>query len=77
MEKERSDSTKPDVKSWTPLGGSSSQSGSKDPVVEYLKKNNTPLTRENYLQVAYLGDPPKELDAEVEAMLPEEIRSKV
>jgi hypothetical protein len=43
-------------------------------IVEYLKKNNVPLTRENYLQLAYLGEPPKELDAEQEAMLPEEIR---
>jgi hypothetical protein len=45
-----------------------------DPVVEWLKKKNIPLTRRNYLNVAYLGDPPAELSAEEEAELPEEIQ---
>jgi hypothetical protein len=34
-------------------------------------KNNIPLTRENYLNLAYLGNPPEELCAEEESMLPE------
>lgn len=48
-----------------------------DPVVNYLKAHSTPVTRENYLNLAYLGDPPKELSAEEEAALPEEIRKSV
>ena len=77
MEKEKSGSAKPGVKSWKPLAGSSSRSGStkdENPTVEYLKKNKVPVTRENYLNLAYLGNPPKELNAEEEAMLPEELR---
>ena len=48
-----------------------------DPTVEYLEKHNTPVTRENYLNLAYLGNPPKELDAEQEAALPEELRKPI
>jgi hypothetical protein len=44
---------------------------SHDPTLEFLKANGLPLTRENYLYVAYLGNPPKELDAESEANLPD------
>jgi hypothetical protein len=36
-----------------------------NPTVEWMKANNLPLTRENYLYVAYMGNPPLE-DAEVE-----------
>lgn len=39
--------------------------------VEWLKKNGIPVTRRNYLNVAYLGNPPAELSAEEEAELPE------
>lgn len=78
MEKEISLSTKQESKSSTLPEGSTHQSGTNsDPVLAYLKKNKVPLTRENYLGLAYLGDPPKELDAEQEALLPEEIREKV
>jgi hypothetical protein len=39
---------------------------------EKMKRDNIPMTRENYLALAYLGDPPQEpLDAELEAELPE------
>ena len=44
-------------------------------VLDYMKKHNIPLTRENYLQINYMGDVPEELDAEAEAEIPEEIRS--
>ena len=39
--------------------------------LEYMKKNGVPLTRENYLDYAYLGNPPDELSAEEEAEIPE------
>jgi hypothetical protein len=38
-----------------------------DPVVNFLKANGLAVTRDNYLSVAYLGNPPEELDAEQEA----------
>ena len=48
-------------------------SNTPDPTLEFLKANNLPLTRENYLYVEYMGNPPKELDAEGEAALPAEV----
>tara|TARA_R110002050_G_scaffold9797_1_gene34521 strand:- start:5575 stop:5712 length:138 start_codon:yes stop_codon:yes gene_type:complete len=38
-------------------------------------KFNIPLTRENYLDLAYMGDVPDELSAEEEAELPEHFRN--
>ena len=40
-----------------------------NPTLEFLKANNIPATRENYLAVEFLGNP-AELDAEREAALP-------
>jgi len=45
-----------------------------DGVLRFMKEHNIPLTRENYLDVAYLGNPPGELSAEEEAELPEEFQ---
>jgi len=45
-----------------------------DWILEYMKKHNKPLTREKYLELAYLGDPPAELSAEEEAELPEQFQ---
>jgi hypothetical protein len=52
------------------LGG-----GNMDCVLEWMKKNDVPLTRKNYLDLAYLGDLP-DLDAESESMLPPEIQKQ-
>jgi hypothetical protein len=48
----------------------------RDLIVEYLKKHNLPVTRENYVALAFLGDSDgKEMfDAELEAELPEELQ---
>ena len=46
-----------------------------DCVLEWMKKNDVPLTRQNYLTLAYLGDIP-DLDAESESMLPPEIQNE-
>jgi len=46
-----------------------------DIVLDKMKQENIPLTRENYLALAYLGNPPEELGAEEEAELPEEIQN--
>ncbi len=41
-----------------------------DPVLALLHRYNIPVTREAYLQLAYLGEPPEPLSAEQEANLP-------
>lgn len=48
--------------------------GNKDGIKEMMVKFNIPLTRENYLDLAYMGDVPEELSAEEEAELPEEFQ---
>jgi hypothetical protein len=40
-----------------------------------MRLAKVPLTRQNYLDLAYMGRPPKELGAEEEAYLPEAIRN--
>jgi hypothetical protein len=37
-----------------------------DPVLDFMMQYGMPFTRENYLFVAYLGNPPQEMDAETE-----------
>lgn len=57
-------------------GESTLQRGkSNDDVVLTMKKYGIPITRKNYLDLAYFGKPPSELTAEQELELPEEIRS--
>jgi hypothetical protein len=48
-----------------------------DPIVRLMEKADIPLTRENCLMVAYLGNPPEVLGAEEEAELPEWFQVKV
>lgn len=50
------------------------QSGSINHVLEYMKEQGIPLTRENYLNEAYMGEPPVELGPEEEVELPEEFQ---
>jgi hypothetical protein len=45
-----------------------------DRVLEFMQRNKIPATRENYLDVAFMGTPPDVLDAEEEAELPTEFR---
>lgn len=45
-----------------------------DPLVAFLKRHNIPVTRENYIDLAFLGDPPDPWTEEDEAELPEEFR---
>jgi len=44
--------------------------------IEYMRKEETPLTRENFLNLQYLGNPPDEIDPEVESTFPEQFRQK-
>jgi hypothetical protein len=49
---------------------------SDDFVLAYMRKHNIKLTRQNYLDLSYLGDPPEHLDAEFEVMLPLRFQKK-
>jgi hypothetical protein len=47
-----------------------------DYTLEYLKKHDIPVTRENYVLLNWLGDvAPDNLPAELEAELPKELQS--
>ena len=45
-----------------------------DPVANVLRRHGR-LTRENYLNLEYMGKPPKELHPEMEQELPEELQA--
>jgi hypothetical protein len=45
-----------------------------DIVLAWMKKEGVPLTRETYLQIAYMGDVPEEIGGEIEASIPWEIK---
>jgi hypothetical protein len=47
-----------------------------DPVLQYLKRNNIPVTRENYLSIAGVDHENGEIDAEREADLPPSLQNK-
>ncbi len=49
-----------------PRNGSSED----DPLVQIMKDHGIPITRENYLDLAYMGEAPEQLGAEQEADLP-------
>ena len=46
-----------------------------DAVLEYMKQKKIPLTRERYLNLAYMGEVPEPLSAEEEAQIPKEIKN--
>tara|TARA_R100001510_G_scaffold30347_1_gene27057 strand:- start:84 stop:209 length:126 start_codon:yes stop_codon:yes gene_type:complete len=41
-----------------------------------MQRFNLPMTREQYLELAFMGDVPTELGAEEEAGIPEQFRIK-
>ncbi len=45
-----------------------------DPVIELMRLGGVPVTRESYIHVAYMGNPPEPWTAEHEAELPPELR---
>lgn len=45
-----------------------------DAVLEYMKQKKIPLTRDRYLNLAYMGEVPEPLSAEEEAQIPKEIK---
>jgi hypothetical protein len=42
-------------------------------ILQRMKEYNVPLTRQNYLDMAYMGNPPDEIGGEIEASIPKEI----
>jgi hypothetical protein len=44
-----------------------------DIVLQWMIEKGVPLTRQNYLDMAYLGNPPDEIGGEIEASIPKEI----
>jgi hypothetical protein len=44
-----------------------------DMVLRLMIEKGVPLTRDNYLQIAYMGNPPEEIGGEIEASIPKEI----
>ena len=54
-----------------------SRTPANDGTVRLLEEMGIPVTRENYLMLAFAGKPPKEpLDGEIEAMLPDGVRKE-
>ena len=47
-----------------------------DPIVDTMLRHNIPLTREHYLDMAFLGRDPDDLDAEEEEDIPEPFQRK-
>ena len=47
-----------------------------DPQVRIMAKLGIPLTRQNYLNLAYMGQVPNRLSAEEEAGLPQELQRR-
>ena len=47
-----------------------------DTTLELMKRHNIPENRENYLALAYMGNPPAKLSAEEEFQLPNQFRKK-
>jgi hypothetical protein len=47
---------------------------SADPILTWMRKNDVPITRENYLAINYLGNVPTEIGPEIEAELPPEVQ---
>ena len=46
-----------------------------DAVLKFMREHDVPETRENYLEIAYMGTLPDELDAEAEADLPDQFQT--
>ena len=69
---ERNSPIKTEEASRTTAGWDSSPNS--DPTMDFLRATSTPVTRENYLEIAYLGEVPDPFPAELEALLPPELQ---
>lgn len=70
--KSSSSQTPPEASS--PPTGTPQLPPSGDPALDWMRENGEPLTRENYLALWFPEADPQQLDAELEAHLPEQFR---
>ncbi len=54
-----------------------SQTPSGSATLDLMRRHNLPLNRQTYLDLAYMGNPPEDLSAEEEMMLPEQFPQEV
>lgn len=59
-----------------PVASPPQPGNSEDGVIALMKKFNLPMTREQYIELAYMGDEPEIFGAELEEALPEQFRRK-
>jgi hypothetical protein len=45
-----------------------------DIALQFMIENHLPMNRQTYLEVAFFGQPPNEIDAEIEADIPIQFR---
>ena len=64
---------KQEKRSAVSLAESTPQRGT-DPLERLMNRLGVPVTRQSYLDLAYLGRPPAELSAEEEANIPKSLR---
>lgn len=57
-----------------PVASTPQPGSSDDGVIALMKKFNLPQTREQYIELAYLGEEPEIFGAELEEALPEQFR---
>jgi len=66
---ENSPQTKPETGS-----GTTPPDAMQDGTLRLLRKYQIPVTRENYLNLAFAGEPPEVLDGEIEASRPTDLQ---
>ena len=57
-----------------PVASTPQPGRNEDGVIALMKKFNLPMTREQYIELAYLGEEPEIFGAELEEALPEQFR---
>lgn len=58
----------------TSQAASETRTGTDDDLTRFMKRYNVPVTRDNYLHVAYMGEVPHPWTAELEANLPPQLQ---
>lgn len=59
-----------------PVASTPQPGSSEDGVLALMKKFDLPMTREQYIELAFLGEEPEIFGAELEEALPEQFRRK-
>ena len=44
------------------------------PIIDLMKKLDIPITRQNFIDVNWFGEPPEKWDAEAESQIPPELQ---